>query len=73
MSEMVLQNGVQQEPKKIKLSNRAREILFGLLFVSPWIVGFLVFGLYPIVYSLFLSFNKVTIALPWDARKSKSI
>ena len=62
MSEMVLDVQFEKQPKKkIKLSNRAREILFGLLFVSPWIVGFLVFGIYPIVYSLFLSFNKVTI------------
>ena len=44
-----------------KLSNRTREILVGLLFVSPWIVGFSVFGIFPIIYSLFLSFNKVTI------------
>ena len=61
MSEMVLEQEIQTQPKKVKISNRTREILFGLLFVSPWIVGFLVFGLYPIVYSLFLSFNKVTI------------
>ena len=39
-----------------KLSNRTREILAGLIFISPWIVGFAIFGLYPIVYSLYLSF-----------------
>ena len=44
-----------------KLSNRTREIIAGLIFVSPWIVGFAVFGLYPILYSLFLSFNDVEI------------
>ena len=42
-----------------KLSNRTREIIAGLVFVSPWIIGFLIFGLYPIFYSLFLSFNEV--------------
>lgn len=44
-----------------KLSNRTREILTGLLFISPWILGFAVFGLFPIIYSLFLSLNDVTI------------
>ena len=44
-----------------KLSNRTREILAGLIFVSPWIIGFSIFGVYPIVYSLFLSFNNVEI------------
>lgn len=44
-----------------KLSNRTREILTGLLFISPWIVGFVVFGIFPILYSLFLSFNNVKI------------
>ena len=44
-----------------KLSNRSREVIAGLSFISPWIIGFAVFGLFPIVYSLFLSFNKVTI------------
>ena len=57
MSEMVLNVQQEKSPKKVKISNRTREILFGLLFVSPWIIGFLVFGLYPICYSLYLSFN----------------
>ena len=50
-------------PKKKKhLTNDQREGLTGLLFISPWIIGFLLFGAFPIFYSLFLSFNKVTIA-----------
>ena len=44
-----------------KLSNRAREIITGLVFISPWVVGFCMFGIFPIFYSLYLSFNKVTI------------
>ena len=48
--------------KKIgKLSNRKREIITGLIFVSPWIIGFLLFGAYPIVYSLYMSFCKVEV------------
>ncbi|WP_416729681.1 carbohydrate ABC transporter permease [Fictibacillus sp. JL2B1089] len=35
--------------------------LTGLLFVSPWIIGFLVFTAFPLLYSLFLSFQEVKI------------
>ena len=45
-----------------KLSNRTREMLTGLFFIFPWIIGFAVFGLFPIVYSLYLSLNDVTIS-----------
>ena len=38
-----------------KLSNRTREILAGIFFILPWIIGFALFGLYPIVYSFYLS------------------
>ncbi|RPH33054.1 sugar ABC transporter permease, partial [bacterium] len=34
---------------------RRREALLGYLFASPWVVGFIVFGLYPIVMSLYYS------------------
>ena len=66
MSELALENvnqpaAKQKAPKKVKLSNRTREIIAGLLFISPWIIGFAVFGIYPIVYSFILSLNKVTI------------
>ena len=37
---------------------RNRNLRNGLLFVSPWILGFLAFQLYPIVYSLQLSFTR---------------
>ena len=43
-----------------KLSNRTREIITGLIFVSPWILGFILFGAYPIIYSFYLSFCKVS-------------
>jgi multiple sugar transport system permease protein len=35
-----------------------RNLLVALLFISPWIVGFLAFTAYPIVYSLQLSFTQ---------------
>lgn len=44
---------------KSKLASRNR--LIGLLFVSPWIIGFLVFTAFPLLYSLYLSFQRVKI------------
>lgn len=35
--------------------------LWGLVFVSPWIIGFLVFQLYPLVLSLYYSFTDSTV------------
>ena len=61
MSELVL-NNKSASPKKVKLTHQTKEKLMGLLFISPWILGFLIFGLYPIVFSLFLSFQ--TVSLP---------
>jgi multiple sugar transport system permease protein len=35
-----------------------RNLVLGLLFISPWIFGFLVFMVYPICFSLYLSFSQ---------------
>ncbi|OME76528.1 ABC transporter permease [Paenibacillus sp. FSL A5-0031] len=43
------------------MTNKRRKAIIGLAFVSPWIVGFFVFTLYPMLYSLFLSFHQVKI------------
>ena len=52
-------------PQKIrftKLSPSARrEARLGLLFISPWIIGFLVFTLIPLVASLGFSFTNLTL------------
>lgn len=37
-----------------------KRLLLGLAFISPWLVGFLVFLAYPIYYSLKLSFTRYT-------------
>jgi ABC-type sugar transport system permease subunit len=34
----------------------------GILFMLPWLIGFCTFVAYPVCYSLFMSFNQVTIA-----------
>ncbi|WP_438348050.1 carbohydrate ABC transporter permease [Paenibacillus sp. FA6] len=46
---------------KIKITNKRRKQIIGLTFISPWIVGFLIFTLYPMVHSMYLSFHQVKI------------
>lgn len=42
---------------KFKNTKRGRNMFYGFLFVSPWIIGFLIFTLYPLFHSLYLSFT----------------
>lgn len=51
----------RQHAKK-RLRQYAGEALKGYLFLLPWIIGVLFFVAYPILYSLFISFNKVKVA-----------
>jgi len=44
--------------------NERRNLRNGLLFISPWILGFCVFMLYPIAASLFFSFCDYPMTLP---------
>jgi ABC-type sugar transport system permease subunit len=39
------------------MSRKKRDALYGYLFIMIWLLGFLVFTLYPMFYSLYLSFN----------------
>ena len=43
---------------------RRREALQGLAFISPWLVGFLVFTAYPMVASLYYSFTNYKVLAP---------
>ncbi|MBA2528815.1 MAG: sugar ABC transporter permease [Euzebyales bacterium] len=45
--------GIQRK----RMTNRRRELLWGLIFMSPWIVGFLIFMAGPMLWSLWLSFT----------------
>lgn len=45
---------------KIKILRHRRAAFYGYLFISLWIIGFILFSLYPLVYSLFLSFTRST-------------
>jgi multiple sugar transport system permease protein len=46
--------------RKIELASRQR--LWGLLFLSPWIVGFLIFTAAPILVSLFFTFTDFNLS-----------
>jgi ABC-type sugar transport system permease subunit len=48
---------------KIKVTRKRREALFGYIFVLLWIVGFLVFTLYPMFYSFYLSLHQAYYSL----------
>jgi multiple sugar transport system permease protein len=38
-----------------------KQLLIGLLFVSPWVIGFFIFGLYPIVISFYYSLTQYDV------------
>jgi multiple sugar transport system permease protein len=46
------------------MTNRVREALTGYLFITPWIVGFLILGLGPMVASLYLSLTDYQLVDP---------
>ncbi len=45
--------------RRLGMTQRRREALFGLLFISPWLVGLLVFFAYPLLRSVQLSLVNV--------------
>lgn len=48
-------------PKRHRMTrNEWRNLRNGLLFISPWIIGFLAFLIYPIYYTVRISFTKYT-------------
>ena len=44
----------------LRLSMRAKSNLDGYLFISPWLIGFLLLVTYPLLFSLWLSFRDIT-------------
>ena len=45
--------------KKKKLTLKRRDALIGTAFMLPWVIGLLVFTLYPLIYSIWLSLCQV--------------
>lgn len=48
----------------LRMTNRSRETLMGYLFLSPWLLGFLVFLAGPMVASLYFSFTEYKVIQP---------
>tara|TARA_B100000614_G_scaffold182036_1_gene162763 strand:- start:1209 stop:2126 length:918 start_codon:yes stop_codon:yes gene_type:complete len=48
----------------MQLSRSARDNLTAYTFLAPWLLGFLVLTLYPMIYSLYLSFTEFNILQP---------
>jgi multiple sugar transport system permease protein len=48
----------------ISSSRARRELFLGLAFISPWLMGFLLFTLYPILASLYYSFCEYRVLSP---------
>jgi multiple sugar transport system permease protein len=54
---------VLARPRRLTPTER-RELLVGLLFASPWIIGFLGFTLFPIASSFYYSFTRYDLLRP---------
>lgn len=48
----------QQNPKKSSLSEKTKEALTGYLYISPFFILYFIFGLFPILFSFYLGFQK---------------
>ena len=58
-------NSAQSKLRPSKIENRKSKIPWlGLAFVSPWLIGFLIFTLYPILASLYYSFCDYRVLTP---------
>ncbi len=55
---------IQEPPKRGVMNYRRWEAVAGYLFILPWIVGFLVFTLGPIIASLYYSFTNYQLVKP---------
>jgi multiple sugar transport system permease protein len=52
-------------PKRRRRSaTQRRNLLLGLLFISPWLIGFLAFTVYPLVSSFYYSFTRYDLLKP---------
>ncbi|MCO5227094.1 MAG: sugar ABC transporter permease [Thermomicrobiales bacterium] len=63
----ITQAALAAPPRRSKWSitkGERKNIFIGLAFISPWIFGFLVFLIYPIIYSFQLSFTRYGGILP---------
>ncbi len=57
-------NKEKPSPTRSRVWRERRGLLLGLAFVSPWLIGFLIFTLYPICASLYYSFCDFRVLSP---------
>jgi multiple sugar transport system permease protein len=57
---------IQPSHKRTKRTLGRREELQGFLFVSPWVIGFVVFTAFPLLFSLYASFTNYDITSRMD-------
>src|SRR5260221_4899595 len=50
--------------KTLRFPLKQREAIEGFLYISPWILGFLIFTVGPMIASLFLSFTNYNVVSP---------
>ncbi|MBN1875218.1 MAG: sugar ABC transporter permease [Anaerolineae bacterium] len=50
--------------RRYRISPTLRRDLLGLLFISPWLIGFLIWTLYPLGASLYYSFHRYDLMRP---------
>jgi len=46
---------VSPEKRRLRLTTKRRNLIAAMLFISPWLFGFLVFTVWPMIYSFYLS------------------
>ena len=58
--------------KKSAMKTRTRDTIAFFLFISPWLIGFVVFTIVPMLASLFISFTDWNILTPpvWSGAKN---
>src|SRR4051812_4949068 len=52
----------EKKPKKQRIKYNRRETFAAYMFIAPWIIGFLVFTLGAMIYSLVISFSNYDLA-----------
>jgi multiple sugar transport system permease protein len=58
---MAAQSAVQNRRISSQRRRSRRQLLKGLLFISPWIIGFVAFSLYPIIASFYYSLTSYSV------------
>lgn len=49
----------EPRPSRFNLGKiERRNLRWGLLFISPWLIGFVIFGIFPILYTFYLSLTR---------------